>query len=126
MPTTEMIVMVAVITAFTMGAIHLFRLVQAGIAHRTIRRVIDKDPQTAEALILRVTEPPSSGAGDDRTAVVLIAIGLAMIGASLIAGERGDWTAYGVGGALFPLLIGIALWLRHSAIERARRRGEPQ
>ena len=125
MPATEMIVSIAFVAAVAIGFVHLLRLIGTAITHRTVRRAIDRDPASAEALLNRLTtaEPTT---GDDRLAVVLVALGLAMVGASLIAGDVGDWTRYGVGGALFPLLIGAALWLRHYATERARRRGEPK
>jgi len=125
MAATEMIVEIAVVSALIVGFVHVLRLAGTAIAHKTIRQAIERDPSSAEELLNRLasTEPVN---GDDRLAVVLVALGLAMIGASVIAGEVGDWTRYGVGGALFPLIIGAALWLRHYAIQRARRHGEPK
>ena len=125
MPATEMIVSIAVVSSLVVAFVHLLRLAGTAMTHRTIRQAIERDPSSAEQLLSRLgkSEPVD---GDDRLAVVLVALGLAMIGASLIAGEVGDWTRYGVGGALFPLIIGAALWLRHYAIQRARRHGEPK
>ena len=126
MPATEMITITAAFAALLLGFIHLMRMIQSWITHTTIRRAIEKDPATAEGMIERVTAPPPvRDNGDDRIAVILVALGLATIGASIVAGDPG-WARYGVGGALFPLLIGAALWLRHSAIQRAARRAEPK
>ena len=120
MPATEMIVSIAVVAALALITIQLFRLAATGIRHRTVRRVIDRDPSAAEAVVaeLRTPETPT---GDDRLGIILVAFGVAMIGASVLAGHRGDWADYGIAGALFPLIVGAALWLRHYAIERARR-----
>lgn len=119
MPATEMIVSIAVVAALALVGIQLLRLAATAIRHMTMRRVIDRDPKAAEAVIaeLRMPETPS---GDDRLGIILVAFGVAMIGASILA-ARGHWADYGIAGALFPLIVGAALWLRHYAIERARR-----
>jgi hypothetical protein len=119
MPATEMIVSIAVVAALALVGIQLLRLAATGIRHMTMRRVIDRDPKAAEAVIaeLRTPETPS---GDDRLGIILVAFGMALIGASILA-ARGHWADYGIAGALFPLIVGAALWLRHYAIERARR-----
>ena len=125
MPATEMIVTVAIAAALVLAFIHILRLIGTAMLHRTVSKVIERDPSNAEALIARLGEPASPN-GDDRLAVILVAIGLAMIGASLIGDDTGTWMRYGIGGALFPLLIGAALWLRHHAIKRAWSRGSEQ
>ncbi len=119
MPFTEMVVMVALFAAFALGGIHLLRLIATGILHRTIRKAIDRDPQAAEPLLARLsaTEPSTD---DDRTAVLLVAFGVAMVAASVIIWDR-TWLHYGVAGAIFPLVIGSALWLRHYLINRSPR-----
>ena len=123
MPTTEMILAVAMVAAVALVIIHLLRLVSTGIRHKTLRRVIETNPESAERLIEQFPEPVAQSS-DDRIGIILVAIGIAMIGASMTAGATGGWTDYGVGGALFPLLVGGALWLRHVMAERARRRRE--
>ena len=121
MPFTEMVVMIAVSTAFVLGFIHFFRLVGVGITHRTIRKAIDRDPAAAEPLLERLSAPaPITERGDDRTATLLIAFGLALLVATLVINES-NWMRYGVAGAAFPLIIGVALWLRHYALNRSRR-----
>ena len=120
MPATEMIVTIAVVAGFALVAIQLLRLAEAALRHKTVRRVIDRDPAVAERLIGELDAPKVRG-GDDRLGIILVAFGVAMIGASIIAGGIGGWIQYGVAGALFPLIVGAALWLRHHAIERARR-----
>ena len=121
MPWSEMLVMIAVAAAFVLGAIHLFRLVAVAIMHRTIRKAIDRDPDSAEPLLSRLTAPvEAKERGDDRTAILLIATGVAMVVASLVIGDP-NWIRYPIAGAIFPLFIGIALWLRHYALNRSRR-----
>ena len=126
MPATEMVVMITLFSAVTLGVIQLLRLIGTAVTHATIRKAIDKDPASAEPLLERLAAPPKPPADDDRLAIILVALGVAMIGGSLIADDTGLWMRYAIGGALFPLLIGAALWLRHYAIERARRRGQPE
>lgn len=125
MPDTEMIVMVAAFAAAVLTLIHVLRLIATAILHRTIRRVIDKDPAAAESLLDRLAQPKLDNSGDDRLSILLIAFGVAMVAASLIIGDPG-WMHYGAAGAAFPLIIGTALWLRLFFQERAHRRGVEQ
>ena len=120
MPYTEMIVMVTAFAALGLAAIHLLRLVGVAILHRTIRRAIDRDPSATEPLLERLSAPVENRGGDDRTATLLIAFGVAMVVASLVIGDTG-WMHYAIAGAVFPLIIGTALWLRHYALNRSRR-----
>jgi hypothetical protein len=121
MPATEMIVMVAVIAAVALTLIHLFRLAASAAMHRTIRRMIERDPAIAESLLAQLVRPVGPG-GDDRTAVLLIAFGVAMVIASLIVGDP-SWMHYAIAGSVFPLVVGTALWLRHTVSARRRRAG---
>ena len=120
MPFTEMVVMVALFSAITLGGVHLLRLVATGILHRTIRKAIDKDAKAAEPLLAQLSAAPEPGTDDDRTATLLIAFGIAMVAASLVIGDP-TWVHYGIAGAIFPLVIGTALWLRHYMINRSPR-----
>ena len=116
MPATEMVVTVAAFAALALTAIHLLRLMTTAILHRTVRRAIERDPAMAESLLGRLSAPRSSG-GDDRTAVLLIATGVAIVIACLIIGEP-DLVHYGIAGAVFPLIIGTALWVREYVVRR--------
>ena len=119
MPFTEMVVMIAFFAAITLGGIHLLRLIGTAILHSTVRKAINKDPQAAEPLLQRLSTAPEE-TGDDRTAILLIAFGIAMVGATLVIGDP-EWVHYGLAGAIFPLVIGTALWLRHYMINRSPR-----
>lgn len=120
MPFGEMVTTVAAIAALALIFIHFIRLSAAAIMHKTIRKAIDRDPEAAEPLLARLSTEVPERSSDDRTAILLIAFGGAMIAASLIAGEE-SWMRYGVAGAAFPIFIGAALLLRHFALERSRR-----
>ena len=124
MPATEMIVSIAVLAALALIVIQLFRLFQTAIRHKTVRKVIEKDPSIAEKAIEELSKEPEA-TGDDRLGLILLSIGLATLAASFTAGETGGWTDYGVGAAMFPLIVGAALMARQFLIERARR-GEQQ
>ncbi|HEX6603300.1 MAG TPA: hypothetical protein VF027_00285, partial [Sphingomicrobium sp.] len=121
MPATEMIVMIAVVSAVALSFIHVVRLVGTAIIHKTVRRAVDRDPAAAEGLIAELARPrPPSG--DDRLSVILVALGIAMVAASVVINDPA-WMHYGVAAALFPLIIGTALWLRVFVIARMGQRG---
>jgi hypothetical protein len=124
MPTTEMIVMVAITAAIVLGFINIIRLAGTLVLHRTIRKMSERDPSAAQALIKQLVQPEARP-GDDRLSTILVAVGVAMIIASVVIGDP-RWMHYGVAGALFPLLVGTALWLRVFLIARAQRRGAGQ
>ena len=119
MPLTEMIVMVALAGAFVLGFIALLRLLSTMITHRTIRRAVETNPQQAAALIDKLVAPRER-TGDDRLALILIAIGIAMAVAPIIAIDDPGLVRFAVAASLFPLLVGGVLWLRFRMIERAR------
>lgn len=120
MPFTEMVVTIAIVSALALSFIHVVRLAGAAIMHKTVRRVVDRNPDSAEAMMAQLGSPPERS-GDDRLATILIAIGIAMIAASAVINDP-TWVHYGIAGALFPLIVGAALWLRLFLLERAKRR----
>lgn len=124
MPLTEMIVTVSIAGALALVVIGLFGLVATMIRHKTIRKAVENNAANAEALLAQLTAPREGG-NEDRIAVVLVAIGVAMIGASLVIGDSGI-VRFGIAAALFPLIVGAALWLRYRALERSRRRDSGQ
>lgn len=119
MPATEMIVMVAVIAAVILGFINLLRLLATAIRYKTIRQLVERDPSSAEALIEKLGEP-AERSGDDRLSTILVAFGIAMIAAAVVIGDP-RWMHFAIAGALFPLIVGTALWLRLYMIERRQR-----
>ncbi len=121
MPWSEMLVMITAFSALALVVIHVLRLIGVAVMHRTIRKTIDRDPAAAEPLLTRLTAPvEAKDRGDDRTATLLIATGVAIVVASLVIGDS-NWIRYPIAGAVFPLIIGVALWLRHYALNRSRR-----
>ena len=120
MPVTEMVVTVAMIAAGALLLIALLRLLSTMIAHKTIRHAVHSKPELAEGLLDRLSAPRDSG--DQRIAAILVAIAVAMAGGALIAVDDPGMIRVAIGAALFPLLVGAALWLRSRAVERARQR----
>lgn len=120
MPTTEMIVAVAVVAAVALALIHLMRLMTMTMLHKTVRQLAERDPAKAQALIDRLGERPAR-AGDERIAIILIAIGIAMAAGAFIAVDDPGLVRTGIASSLFPLLVGIGLWLNLYLVERRRR-----
>jgi hypothetical protein len=118
-PGNELILIVAGLVAITVVVVNLLRLIQSVMTNRTLREAISKDPAQAERMLAALAQ--RDGAGDGRTAAMLIAVGIAVFAASIIAHE--GWMKYGIGASLFPLLIGAALLLREAIVRRARRAG---
>jgi len=120
MPITEMIVSIAVAGALVLGFIAVLSLFAARIRHTTIRKAIDTNPELAAGMLDKLTARKERS-GDDRLALVLIAIGVAMAVAPVIAVDDPGIVRFAIAASLFPLLVGGALWLRYRAVERARR-----
>ena len=117
MPATEMVVIVAAFAALLMGFFYTTQLIASGITHRTIRKIADRDPAAVEPLLNQLaTSGPART--DDRTGLLLIAVGLALVTATLIIGNQ-EWIRYGLAGAAFPLIIGAVLFVRHRLVERS-------
>ena len=123
MPWSEMIATIAIAAGLVLGFIAVVRLFATIVTHRTLRKALETNPELAEGLLQKLTaRRESSGRGDEKLAIILVAIGLAMIGGPLIAVDDPGIVRFAVGAALFPLLVGGALWLRFRAAERAKRR----
>jgi hypothetical protein len=126
MPVTEMIVGLSAGLFMLMGFVFFLRLVQAWMLHRTLRDAIKRDSPMAAMLVDRVgsgdlSAPNVTTDNDDRTGMMLVALGIALAGFSLVVGDM-QWLRYGLGGALFPTLIGAALLIRHVILRRAAER----
>jgi hypothetical protein len=122
MPYTEMAVSMAIGLFLLLGFIYLLRLVQASMLHRTVREAISKDSVQAGMLIDRIGHgglkaSQTEARNDDRTGLVLVALGIALAGFSIIVGDP-EGLRYGLGAALFPGLVGAALLLRHYKLRR--------
>jgi uncharacterized membrane protein len=121
MPVTEMITISSIGLFFLLAFIYFLRLIQAWMLHRSLREAIKKDSAHAGMLVDRIGRGDLSrieAGTDDRTGLVLVAIGIAIAGFSLIANQQ-DWLRLGLGAALFPSLVGAALLLRHYLVRRA-------
>jgi hypothetical protein len=122
MPLTEMVVMIAMVAGFLVGFIQILRLIQTMILHKTVRKAVEKDPASAEPLLARLAMPAGPRSGEDRLALILVAIGIAMILAPVIAVDDPGLIRAAIAAAVFPLIVGFALGLRLFLMRRAARR----
>lgn len=105
--------------------VYFLRLVEIWLLHRSFREAIQRDSAVAAILVERLETSESRNSrqrGDDRTGLLLIAIGLALVGFTLLIGDE-RWARFGVGSALFPIFAGIVLLGRHIWIRRVAGRG---
>jgi len=116
-------VSLCMLTAF----VYFLKLIQAWMLHRTLRNAIDRDSSVVGDLVDKIDRSDWADPGrqrlgsDDRNGLVLVAIGLAAFGFSLVVDDP-EWLRYGIGAALFPLLVGLALLARHFWLSRVLER----
>ena len=121
MPITEMTVMISMSVMMLAAFFFFLRLIQTWLLHRTLRKAIERDSPMAGSLVERIASGDVSapaGGSDDRTGLILIALGVAIAGYTLVVNEA-DWMRHGLGAALFPILVGAALLARHYWARRA-------
>jgi len=117
---------VLIFAVLTTGAVlivtQLGRLIKASIQHRTIREAISRDNDSVPALLAGIEEQQPSGSSDDRTALVLLALALALFLFGVIQGDPDDLRNMG-GAALFPGLVGVALLIRYYLARKRLKQG---
>lgn len=110
-----------IFAVLTTGAVlivtQLMRMVRVGMAHRTVRRAIEKDSPAVSELLDGVAEKPVP-TSDDRTGLVLIALGAAIFLFGVIQGDADDVRNM-AGIALFPFFVGAALLGRFIYMRRS-------
>jgi len=113
---------ILIFAVLTTGAvliiIQIGRLWRAGMLHKTIREAISRDNPAVTELVAGVEEEQKpAGASDDRTALVLIALGLALLLFSALQGSEDALRQMG-GAAAFPIFVGIALLIRQYLVRK--------
>ena len=121
MPWTEMVVTIAIAAGLVLAFIAIVRLGMTLITHRTLRKAVETNPELAQSVLVNLSERKERSS-DDKLALVLIAIGVAMAVAPMIAIDDRGIVRFAIAAALFPLLVGGVLWLRYRAAQRARAR----
>jgi uncharacterized protein YneF (UPF0154 family) len=117
----QTVLLIAVGAAIVLGFIAILRLIATAMTHRTMRKAIETNPQLTEQLLQKLTARRERQS-DDRLGMVLVALAVAMVVAPLIAADDPGDVRVAIAAAVFPLLVGGALWLRSWTIERAKRR----
>ena len=120
----DAVIFAVLTTGAVLIAIQLARLLRAAMQHRTIREAISRDSQSVAELAAAIDREQLQPAGgnDDRTAFVLIALGIALLLFGVIQGETENLRLMG-GAAMFPILVGAALLLRLHLARRRERQG---
>jgi hypothetical protein len=119
-PASDVFITAALITGVVLVIIQLGRLLRARMLHKTIRDAISRDNVAVSELLAGIGEGQApAGLNDDRTAMVLIALGLALLAFSALQGSEDALRQMG-GASIFPIFVGIALLIRRYL---ARKRG---
>jgi hypothetical protein len=119
---TDAVIFAILTTGGVLIVAQLARLLRASMQHRTIREAISRDNQSVSALLetLDRDERQPTGGNDDRTGLVLVALGAALFLYTLIQGDAEGLRNVGAA-AIFPILVGGALLGRYHLGRRARR-----
>jgi hypothetical protein len=114
----DIIAIVAITAAAVLIANQLVRLLQSMMLHRTVREALVRDSALAPELLDRIDRPKRpSGGDDDRTGLLLIALGAAMIAFAFLQGSPD--TIHNVTPlSVFPLFVGAMLCGRHWVLRR--------
>ena len=113
----DIIVILALTAGFILIVTQLVRLLQAMMLHRTVREALSRDSPLAPELLDRFDKPKKSNGGDDRTGLLLIALGVAMIAFAFIQGSA-DTIHNLTAASVFPLFVGGVLCGRHWILRR--------
>jgi hypothetical protein len=117
-PSSDVFITAALVTGVVLVIVQLGRLLRAHMLHRTIRDAISRDNAAVPELLAGIGEGQSpAGANDDRTAMVLIALGLALLLFSALQGSEDALRTMG-GASIFPIFVGIALLIRQYLVRK--------
>lgn len=115
----EIVVSIAFVTGLVLIVNQVGRVMRVTIMHRTIREAITRNSDIASELLDRMEQYRSSATEEERDGLILLALGAAIVGYGLIQGDAESIRDLS-GTALFPLFVGVALFIR----ARIRRRSE--
>ena len=118
----DVLMMIAMVTGAVLIVGHLSRVRRTNLLQQTIREAIRSNSGLTPALLEKIDEQQPSGSSDDRTGLVLLALGAALFCYALIAGDPKEAREI-AGIALFPIFVGAVLLARFAFI--ARRSGRP-
>ena len=125
-PMVDAVIFAILTTGAVLIAIQLARLLRAAMQHRTIREAISRDSESVTALLATLDQDQQvqkpSGASDERSGFVLIALGAAVFLYSAVQSDTELLRTVG-GAAVFPILVGAALLLRFYIARRRDRQG---
>lgn len=107
----DIVITVALVAGVVLAIGHFARILQTNALQRTIREAIKADSAATPVLLERIDALKSKSPGDDRIAVVLLALGAALAGFGLLATDA-DKAMKMAGVGLFPAFVGIALLAR--------------
>jgi len=104
----DIIIVIAMATAFIVFVTQVGRIVRSNAMHRTVREALTRDSALTPDLLERIEQERSGGFGDTRLGLVLVALAAALFAYGLIQGDADDIRNL-ASIAVFPLFVGAAL-----------------
>ena len=117
----DVLMMIAMVAGIVLIVGHVARVLRTSALQRTIREAIHKNSDCTPALLDKIEDQQSSGSGDDRTGLVLIALGAALFGYALVRGNAQEFREI-AGIAFFPVFVGAVLVARFAYLGWRSRR----
>lgn len=114
----EIMLPIAVLFILFLGVNALLRTVRNWFLHRTIKRAIDKHPESLPPLIAKLDEPGSGNWTTDAVGWASLAVGIALACTSFLDRAQGWRSAVQL--ALIPLFFGAALLIYSHLKDRRR------
>ena len=115
----DVLMFIALTTGVVLVVGHVVRFLRLSSVQRTIREAMMTNNPLAGELLERIDQPDPAGSGDDRTGLILLALGAALACYGLLQGQP-ELIREFVGVALFPIFVGAVLLARHAVINRGK------
>jgi hypothetical protein len=103
----DIIVTIALATAFIVFITQVGRILRSNAMHRTIREALSRDSNLTPDLLDKIEQDKSRGFGDTRIGLVLVALGAALFVFGLISDGSDAADIQKI--AVFPVFVGAAL-----------------
>ena len=122
----ELLMVIVVFGTLMLGIVtivaHVMRLWRTAIYHRTLREAIKEGSEAVAPMVAEGLDPRDPPRSDGRLATILVATALALIAFGAVQGDAEDFRQMAAA-AMFPMIIGAALFAREWWLARKASQG---